>query len=206
MVKHIIKNLFRCLQGIKKPCGIFHEDWYADTQLKKLKEVVKKVRHTEGKIIEIGCWEGKSTITIANTCYPENLDCVDTWKGNVDEDSNHSSVKIAASRDVFKVFRENMRECTKGNLTVYKQDCFEYLDALRSPVKFCHIDAAHDYKFVRKTIELLLPKLVLGGILCGDDYKYAHIGRKDLDGGVERAVKETLTGFHVADNFWWYCH
>ena len=36
---------------------------------------------------------------------------------------------------------------------------------LGMPIKFCHIDAAHDYDSVRETIELLLPRLVPGGSL-----------------------------------------
>jgi hypothetical protein len=72
------------------------------------------------------------------------------------------------------------------------------------PVKFCHIDASHDYNSVHRTIAALLPKLVPGGILCGDDFESAHAGRHDLGGGVERAVRELLPGFEVSGNFWWW--
>ena len=43
-------------------------------------------------------------------------------------------------------------------------------------------------------------------ILCGDDYFSANINRKDLGGGVERAVIE-MCPFHVRrGNFWYYRH
>jgi len=186
--------------------GVFHESWYEDKQLKLLEKKVKNTKNLEGEIIEIGCWEGKSTVVIANACYPENVDAVDTWKGNLDESPDHISVQIARERDVFSVFQENVKKLTKGNINPYKQDCFLYLEKLANPVKFCHIDASHDYKSVKKTLHMLLPKLVDRAIICGDDYAAAHIGRKDLEGGVERAVKEMCPLHFSNGNFWWYIH
>jgi len=166
---------------------VFHENWYSDSQLVELTKAIKKVEKLKGKLIEIGCWEGKSTVVIANVCFPENLDAVDTWKGNINEDE--SSV-IASRRDVYQTFKENVKSLTEGNVTPYKQGCFTYLSALSSTVKFCHIDASHMYQSVKKTIEMLLPKLVNNAILCGDDYQSANLYRKDLDGGVkERSWK-----------------
>ena len=50
---------------------MFVENWYSQSQIENLIDLVKKIKHLEGNIIEIGCWEGKSTIAIANNCYPE---------------------------------------------------------------------------------------------------------------------------------------
>ena len=71
-------------------------------------------------------------------------------------------------------------------------------------MKFCHIDASHDYWSVRADLKLAEACLRPGGILCGDDFVYAHAGRADLDGGVERAVREGLPGFEAQGNFWWW--
>ena len=71
-------------------------------------------------------------------------------------------------------------------------------------VKFIHIDASHEYESVYKTIELILPKMVKGGIICGDDFKSANIYRVDLNGGVERAVRELLPNFENIDNLWFW--
>ena len=48
-------------------------------------DLFKKTSHLSGYIIEIGCWEGKSTIAIANVCYPDTLICNDTRLGNIQE-------------------------------------------------------------------------------------------------------------------------
>jgi len=114
------------------------------------------------------------------------------------------TVKQAMKEDIYAIFQENMKEYTKGNIVSHVQDCFEYLEELDAPIKFCHIDASHDYMSVKKTIDMLMPHMIEGGVICGDDIKSANMKRKDLEGGVERAVRETLKGFHIIHNFYWW--
>ena len=64
---------------------MFNENWYSENQISNLVNLVDQVKNLDGYIIEIGCWEGKSTISLANSCYPEFLICNDTWLGNVQE-------------------------------------------------------------------------------------------------------------------------
>ena len=64
---------------------MFNEDWYSAKQCADLINLVNQVSHLNGAVIEIGCWEGKSAMCIANACYPTNLICNDTWLGNVEE-------------------------------------------------------------------------------------------------------------------------
>jgi hypothetical protein len=73
-------------------------------------------------------------------------------------------------------------------------------------IKFCHVDGAHDYPSVLATLQFLMPRLVEGAVIFGHDYETAHVGRGDLQGGVERAVRELLPQ-HIADgNTWSYRH
>ena len=97
-----------------------------------------------------------------------------------------------------------MDKLTKQNYTVIKQDCLEWLKEYDGQVKFCHIDASHDYESIHSTISLLLPKLVKGGILCGDDFCSANADRDDLHGGVERAVRELLPNVKNNHDLWYW--
>lgn len=187
---------------------MFNDNWYSDQQLGDLINLVKKVKDIDGKIIEIGCWEGKSTIQIANNCFPETLICNDTWLGNVQESIvtgiTHPTELILKERDVYNIFMNNMNNCTKGNYTVIKEDCIEWLKNFQDSIKFVHIDASHEYESVFETINLILPKMVKGGIICGDDYINSNINVHGLHGGVERAVKETLPNHNHIDNLWYF--
>jgi hypothetical protein len=187
---------------------MFHEDWYYDYQIDNLVELVKTVKHLEGLTIEIGCWEGKSTINLANHCFPDILICNDTWLGNIQESlctgNTHITELLLKERDVFSTFVDNMENHTQKNYKIVKKDCIEWLKTVDQPIKFIHIDASHEYESVHETIRLALPRMVKGGIMCGDDYESANITRFDLHGGVERAVRELLPNHHNKYNLW-YC-
>jgi len=187
---------------------MFHENWYSDKQCNNLKNLLKKVKGLSGDIIEIGCWEGKSTVQLANVCFPEVLIVNDTFLGNIDESIitgiTHPSELILKERDIESIFKSNMKQLTKGNYNLIKKDCFDFLRNYNSKIKFIHIDASHDYESVFAVIQLVLPKLVKGGIICGDDFLTSNITRTDLNGGVERAVRELLPGFKSIDNLWYF--
>ena len=183
---------------------MFHEDWFGAPQCILLTEKAKLVEKLEGKIIEIGCWEGRSTVALANALYPQELIAVDTWQGNFDEQPDHITVLLARERDVFNEFKINIAECTKGNVISQRMDCFVFLGSLQDRIKFAHIDASHDYVSVKQALRMIIPKLITGGIICGDDYLTAHKDREDLQGGVQKAVMDMCPGHEVIDNFWWW--
>jgi predicted O-methyltransferase YrrM len=182
--------------------ALFHEDWYPDVQLERLVSAFARVRYVAGAVMEIGCWEGKSTIALANACYPDILDAVDTWAGSADEDPQHPTVLIAAQRDVYAQFLKNVKALTRGNIRPVRNDCHNVLSTWSQPLKFVHVDASQDYRSVWRTLLACVPLLVPGGVLCGDDFETADLTRTDLDGGVERAVREVLPAFERQHNFW----
>jgi hypothetical protein len=85
-------------------------------------------------------------------------------------------------------------------------DALVFLRGPDAAIKFCHIDASHDYASVRDTLLAVLPRLTSGAVLIGHDYESAHAGRTDLEGGVERAVREVLPDHIVHGNNWVYVH
>ena len=182
----------------------FHEEWYSGDQILRMCALYSRVRELRGAVMEIGCWEGRSTIGLAHACDPELLLAIDTWEGSVDESPSHPSVHQARQRDVFTQFTANVQLLTKGNVKAIRRDCHEYLREWRGPIKFVHLDASHDYRSVKAVLEALMPSLTPGGILCGDDFETACVSRADLDGGVERAVRETLPGFQADHNLWFW--
>ena len=187
---------------------MFNEDWYSNSQLNNLKTLCNQTKNIEGAIIEIGCWEGKSTVIMANSCYPETLICNDTWLGNVEESkisgSEHITEKILKTRDVYNIFVNNMNLLTQQNYKIVKMDCIEWLKTFNDPIKFIHIDASHEYESVFETINLVKPKMVKGVIICGDDFLNSNINCTNLHGGVERAVRELLPNFKNIDNLWYF--
>lgn len=75
-----------------------------------------------------------------------------------------------------------------------------------------YIDARHDYNYVKQDIELWLPKLKSGGIICGHDYiteKFLSFtgfdwhGKKMGYGGVKKAVDEKFKNVKVFKDSSW---
>jgi predicted O-methyltransferase YrrM len=143
----------------------FTEAWYPPASCKTVQRLVAQTHGLGGRIVEVGAWEGMSTIHIARGAYPAFVDVVDTWAGSPGE----VSADLAAERDVFATFSENVADLTRGNVEVHRMGWREYFESDRGPIRFLHIDAEHTYREVFDNIEAALPLMVPGGVICGDD-------------------------------------
>jgi beta-1,4-mannosyl-glycoprotein beta-1,4-N-acetylglucosaminyltransferase len=160
----------------------FVENWYDEGQLDYVSHLAT-LAPQEGAMVEIGCWEGRSTAAIAQTIAPRLLHCVDHWQGNGDEDAHHPAAVAASERDVFATFVQNMERLTSGNWCDNVADWRDWLTDWERPIAFLHLDAAHDYQSVYDCLQAVKPFLVPGAVLCGDD-AYAD--------GVWTAVRDAL--------------
>ena len=180
---------------VKKPK--FTEKWMPDYQVENILELyTPEIVSLPGLVVEFGCWQGFSTHLIMNHIYPEKLQVVDHFLGNVDESPNEITVVLAKERDIEKEFKSNMKLTTQQNYLLHKQDCITWLENLEDTIKFCHIDASHDYDSVKTTIDLILDRMEPGGLLTGDDFRKR---------GVSMAVADSFAHFETdGHNLWWY--
>lgn len=167
----------------------FTEEWFSPESQQALAELYSKVAHLPGDVIEVGCWEGRSTVALANACHPEHVQAIDTWAGSPGE----ISADLAQGRDVYATFAGNIETLTAGNVTPHRMGWRQYLADTRGPVKFIHIDAEHTYTEVRDTIEAVRPLMVPGGVICGDDNHHPPI---------QDAVRDTLGNAWLCASLW----
>ncbi len=171
---------------------VFHEAWYDPDQLAIVGHLAQSAPR-EGAVVEIGCWEGRSTACIAQSVAPREVIAVDHWRGNEDELAAKGGegaqpyvdfgVDAAKERDVYATFKRNMELLTPGNVDAYKTDWRDWKMMWGEPIAFLHLDAAHDYQSVYDCLMAVKPYLVPGAVLCGDDY---------YGDGVHRAVNDAL--------------
>lgn len=154
----------------------YHEDWYSGGQALYVGQLARQA--PVGALVEIGCWEGRSTVVLAQMVAPRILHCVDHWKGNTDEDPNHDSGRVARERNVYQTFAHNMQALTSDNIGVYHDDWQTWIREWPewsknydhgSSIAFLHLDASHDRASVRDCLLAIKPYLVPGAVLCGDD-------------------------------------
>lgn len=166
----------------------FTEDWFGDWSCSVLADLVREVADVPGRLVEVGSWEGRSTIAMANATSRE-IHAVDTWAGSPGE----ISAALAGERDVHATWRANIDEATTGNVVEHRMDWRKYATEDGSPVALLFIDAEHTYDEVADNITAFLPLMSPGGIICGDDMHHPPI---------KRAVVETLGTWVTEATLW----
>ncbi len=166
----------------------FTEDWFGQPSCLAVSRLVKKTRNLAGMIVEVGCWEGRSTSYLANAAFPDLVYAVDTWAGSPGE----ISAELAAERDVYQTFLRNMEALTSGNVVDKRMDWRRFFELHPGPVRFCHIDATHTYAEVKANLELVAARLPPGGIVCGDDAHHPPVINAVTDTVGETVREATL--------------
>lgn len=165
----------------------FTECWFDVAPQATLSELVRSVADIDGLIVEIGAWEGRSTVVMAEAASPRIVHTCDTWRGSPSDDSG----RLAAERDVFARWSSNVARF--NNVVAHKMGWREYVPTIDEPIALCFIDAEHTYTEVHDNIVAVLPLMASGGVLCGDDLRAPD---------VSAAVSHTLGSFRDHGAMW----
>jgi predicted O-methyltransferase YrrM len=144
-----------------------------------------------GDVVELGSWQGRSTIALAQACADADngmVHAVDTFRGN----PGNTSMYVVGADDLSDLesnFRRNIaRAGLTDRVTAHAMTSAEAAPAVAAAapaVRFIYIDAEHTYDAVRQDLANYAELLAPGGLLTFDDYS------KTFD-GVVRAVHEHL--------------
>lgn len=105
-------------------------------------------------------------------------------------------------QDSHKTFLQNMFLLTRGNFQSHKMNSVQYFSSDTTTIKFCHLCDNLDFESAKHEIELLLPLMGEGGILCGENFEPCEANR--WNSGVRLAVTELLAGHQNHRSFWWW--
>jgi hypothetical protein len=146
---------------------IYTESWFDSNKQRAVTHALESVSG-HGKFVEIGSFEGKSTVFIANKIYPEKLHAVDTWAGG--ESAPYEKMKYATT-PIENHFDHNIAVATQGNVIKNKMGWELFFAIMESiDIAFIYVDGPHDYPSVTETLKVVSPMIVKGGVMCGDDY------------------------------------
>ena len=167
----------------------FTEDWFGAPSCAALAGLYGRVADLDGHVVEVGSWEGRSTIALCEAAAPAEVRAVDTWLGSPHE----PSAVLAAERDVFATFTANTAHL--ANLQVFRMGWREYVADHLGPTRLLFVDAEHTYHEVHDTLDAWLAHMVPGGIICGDDAHHPP---------VQQAVLERFPRANVLATLWWW--
>ena len=137
------------------------------------------------KIVEVGCWTGLSSLALAYAAkkFGGTVTCIDWFKGNENTNLDFAGEYF----DVKTIFMKNISQFKYGNCITLKESTSE--DAVNgfedNSLDVVFLDADHRYMHIKKDIEIWLPKVKKGGVLCGHDCEVI------LDKGLETIYKIT---------------
>jgi hypothetical protein len=147
-----------------------------------------------GVLVELGCYQGKSTVIIADHRRPgERLVVVDLFGSEVglsDDDEG-----AANRREVVSTYKTLTREKFEANFLAFHSELPEIVHGLSTEivkhvepgtVRFAHIDASHMYPQVAEDIANVRKLLAPGGVVALDDFRTEHTP------GVSAAVWEAV--------------
>lgn len=150
-------------------------------------------------VVEIGIWQGRSTIYLANLIRQSQKSiffyAFDTFAGSPEHKQELAAI-AGRGTTLEDIFRENLAA----------SGCRDYVRALRqdsvsaaqrfndNSLDMVFLDGCHEYDAVKADIEAWLPKIKPGGLLAGDDYQPSWPG-------VIAAVDELLPGRTI--EHWW---
>lgn len=131
------------------------------------------------KLAEVGAWRGQSTITMARYLKERGDTSIefhvfDTWEGS-DEQLHRDLISEIEARG------KTLYEEFTDNLATYGVSDWVIPHVMASPaaasifedcsLDFVFLDGDHTYEGVCADIDAWLPKLKVGGVLAGDDWK-----------------------------------
>jgi len=157
----------------------FDEQWMGRDQVIQTAALAQSTGHLAGEAIEIGAWQGLSTVSIVTAIAPSVLHVVDHWLGDSQSpeaiEQGLAIPAVCLERDNYQIFLDNMAECTDGNFQVHKMDYRGFLAGWSLPVRFLHLDDGHLADDVERQLAGLKPFAVPGAIFAGDDWDWPTV-------------------------------
>ena len=163
-------------------------------------------------IAEIGAWLGRTAALYIESIHEQQgtMYAVDLFNGwyphtNGNEDPNHLE-KFLSNISPYRSCVEVLKGLSESQIPKIPDNSLD----------ICFIDSDHRYDMVKKDIELCIPKMKSGGVLCGHDCEsFEHVNtftevelnsdfavKKDCHAGVVQAVFDFFGRVKLSNTNW----
>ena len=158
----------------------------------------------EGSIgVEIGVWKGDFSARVLKRAKPSKLILVDPWFAFEQDDVkgwHGNAAQVEMDAIYAKVAKRFAGAVSSGQVEIQRTESLKAAASCEdASLDWIYLDADHRYEGCRDDLAAWLPKLKVGGLICGDDY-----GRKGWwDHGVTKAVSEFIRKADVSEVAIW---
>ena len=146
--------------------------WFVKSEIKNniLKILNAKKQH---RILEIGCYEGLSTVFFADQLlkhHKSTLICVDPFL--TDNNNDHKSL---LQNNQESNFNYNIKHCDyPKKITFYKKTSDDFFKTNKNTFNFIYIDGSHEVEYIKRDMENSFNVLEQNGIMWMDDYLHEN--------------------------------
>jgi SAM-dependent methyltransferase len=173
--------------------GRYSQDWFS-YNIKYLSRIIYKfeLNYKKVNILEIGCYEGLSTVFFLSTLKNSNIYCVDPFLDfaeNKDKDFNQ----------VFENFKNNTKEFqTRVRLSKTTSDEF-FKKNLNEKFDLIYIDGNHHSDNVLRDARNSFKLLNKNGFIVFDDFLWDYYNEINLNpiGGVKQFLSENFFNLRI---------
>lgn len=142
------------------------DGWLGDGEGVLLFELAKSCQG-KGAIVEIGSWQGKSTIWLGKGSLAGKQVKVWAIDPHTGSEEHHQLFGLVNTLDEFK--RNVARSGLDGLVAPIVMSSKDAAAGFDAPVELVFIDGAHDYESAKTDFEMWFPKVVEGGIMAFHD-------------------------------------
>ena len=138
-----------------------YDDWFSNNYTIWENLVVNKISHIN--YLEIGSFEGRSTVFIGELKNTNSITAIDTWEGS-DEHNTISFIKV------FKNFKKNIKVLNISNINYFKTTSDNFFKNNKNVYNLIYIDGSHKYNQVKKDFVNSLNCIEKNGYIICDDF------------------------------------
>ena len=157
-----------------------YPDWFGGKIL-VWEKIIKELNYQKIDYLEIGSFEGRSTVFVSELKNINSVMCVDTFEGG----DEHSSVNF---KEVFNNLKNNLKKTPNQNYKIFKGKSNNFFVKNSKKFNLIYIDGSHFYEDVKLDFENSLNYLKKGGVLICDDFLWFFY--KDIRNNPMRAILE----------------
>ncbi len=144
------------------------DGWMSEDELSFLGSQAANAKNA----LQIGCYKGRSSYVIGKNIKGSLLD-IDSFVGDFG--------KYSLTADLATTYIKNIHELLGTKIELVIGNSQEVLKILNKDFDLIFVDGSHFYENVKMDIQLSIPLLRPGGLLCGHDYSHSKEVKQAVD-------------------------
>jgi hypothetical protein len=134
---------------------------------------------------EIGVFYGDTSIHLLKKIPSLKLYCVDPWDSYDEYKEEHTKERL---KEAEKNARSRLSHFSERAIIIKERSCDACKNIKDNSLDFIFIDGNHEYEFVKEDFASWFPKVRIGGLVSGHDFRWR---------GVAKFVEEINVNFEI---------